>query len=195
VAYVEDFRYLMSIKPSGITDIFLSFFKIGLFTIGGGLAMIPLIERVAVEKKRWIHEDEIADIIAICQSVPGVIAINISIFIGYKRAGMKGALAAVFGVVLPSFIIILFVSQLLIEFHTNPYVQKAFVGAKAGVTALLAVVVIRLWRQVVTDVYTVIIALVSFASVIIFGVHPFIVITVGGLTGFTAFLIKRYVVL
>ena len=166
-----------------ILDIFITFFKIGSFTIGGGLAMIPLIERETVQNKGWIKEEEISDVISLCQSVPGVIAINISIFIGYRRAGLMGAFFAALGVILPSFLIILILSSILLRNYSNPYVQKIFAGAKIGVTALLAAILIKLGKQIIKDIYTFVAALCAFAAIIIFGVHPFVVIGFGIISG------------
>jgi chromate transporter len=121
-----------------LVRMFLTFFRIGAFTIGGGYAMLPLIEREFVEKQGWVSEDEIVDIFAIVQSVPGVIAINSSIFIGYRIAGLAGALAATLGMVLPSFIIISVIAAFFVQFRDIPAVQNAFAGIRAGVTALFA---------------------------------------------------------
>jgi len=173
----------MNIGINALFDIFITFFKIGSFTIGGGLAMIPLIERETVQNKGWIKEEEISDVISLCQSVPGVIAINISIFIGYRRAGLIGAFFAALGVILPSFLIIMLLSNILLKNYSNPYVQKIFAGAKVGVTALLAAVLIKLSRQIIKDAYAFIVAFCAFAAVIVFDVHPFIVIGFGIILG------------
>ncbi len=118
-------------------DVFWSFFKIGAFTFGGGYAMVPLIQKEAVEKKGWITDDDILEIIAIAESTPGPIAINSATFVGYRAAGFFGAAAATFGVVLPSFVIILVISYILEEFQAFKPVQYAFFGIRAGVLALV----------------------------------------------------------
>ncbi len=120
-----------------LLTLFLTFFKIGAFTFGGGYAMIPLIQRETVEKHKWITEDDILDIIAIAESTPGPIAINSATFVGYKTAGFFGAVLATLGVVLPSFCIILVISYVLREFREIKAVQYAFEGIRAGVLALL----------------------------------------------------------
>ena len=117
--------------------LFLTFFKIGAFTFGGGYAMIPLIQKEVVEDKQWITDDDILEIIAIAESTPGPIAINSATFVGYRVCGFWGSFFATFGVVLPSFVIILAVSALLGEFQNIPVVQYAFNGIRAGVLALL----------------------------------------------------------
>lgn len=118
-------------------ELFLTFLKIGGFTFGGGYAMIPLIQREAVEKKGWITDDDILEIVAIAESTPGPIAINAATFVGYRTCGFWGAACATFGVVLPSFVIILMVSYVLEQFQQIRAVQYAFNGIRAGVLALL----------------------------------------------------------
>ena len=120
-----------------LLELFLVFFKIGAFTFGGGYAMIPLIQREAVDHRKWVTEDDILDIVAIAESTPGPIAINSATFVGYRAAGVLGSAAATFGVVLPSFVIILALSFVLQQFQEVRAVQYAFRGIQAGVLALL----------------------------------------------------------
>ena len=120
-----------------LLSLFWTFFKIGGFTFGGGYAMIPLIQKEAVEKKGWVTDDDILEIIAIAESTPGPIAINSATFVGYRTAGFFGAACATFGVVLPSFVIILMISFVLTQFQELKAVQYAFNGIRAGVLALL----------------------------------------------------------
>ncbi|HBC28701.1 MAG TPA: hypothetical protein DC006_03330, partial [Prevotellaceae bacterium] len=98
-------------------DLFRNFFHIGLFTIGGGYAMIPLIQQKVVEKKKWVSEAELVDLMAVAQSCPGIFAVNISIFIGYKLRGVKGALCSTLGACLPSFVIILSIAMIFQQFN------------------------------------------------------------------------------
>ena len=118
-------------------QIFCSFFKIGAFTFGGGYAMIPLIQREAVEKRKWVTDEDILDIVAIAESTPGPIAINSATFVGYRAAGVLGSACATLGVVLPSFVIILALSFILAQFQQLEAVRFAFAGIRAGVLALL----------------------------------------------------------
>ena len=124
-------------KLKRIWALFCTFFKIGAFTFGGGYAMIPLIQKEAVEKNGWITDDDILEIIAIAESTPGPIAINSATFVGYRTAGFWGAFCATLGVVLPSFVIILAISYVLREFQQIKAVRYAFNGIRAGVLALL----------------------------------------------------------
>ena len=120
-----------------ILELFLTFAKIGLFTFGGGYAMISLIERTCVEQKEWITHDEMMDITVIAESTPGPIAINCATFVGYKRKGLPGALAATLGVVLPSFVIIFVISMFLDRFLEIRWVANAFQGIKIAVGLLI----------------------------------------------------------
>ena len=124
-------------KLKRLWQLFATFFKIGAFTFGGGYAMIPLIQKEAVEKHQWVTDDDILEIIAIAESTPGPIAINSATFVGYRTCGVLGAACATIGVVLPSFVIILAISYVLNEFQNIKAVQYAFNGIRAGVLALL----------------------------------------------------------
>ncbi|MBQ8683683.1 MAG: chromate transporter [Clostridia bacterium] len=127
----------MKNKGHLLWQLFAAFFRIGAFTFGGGYAMIPLIQREVVENKKWATDEEVLEIIAIAESTPGPIAINTATFIGTRTAGFLGAACATFGVVLPSFLIILPISYVLAEFQNLQVVQYAFNGIRAGVLALL----------------------------------------------------------
>lgn len=117
--------------------VFATFFKIGAFTFGGGYAMIPLIQKEAVEKHGWVTDEDILEIIAIAESTPGPIAINSATFVGYRTCGVLGSVCATLGVVLPSFVIIYAISFVLRQFQEIKAVQYAFQGIRAGVLALL----------------------------------------------------------
>ena len=114
------------------------FFKIGAFTIGGGYAMVPLIENEIVTKRNWISKDDFIDLLAIAQSAPGILAVNISIFIGYKLRGIRGSLVTALGTVLPSFVIILAIAMFFHNFKDNPIVERIFKGIRPAVVALIA---------------------------------------------------------
>ena len=120
-------------------DTFRTFFKIGMVTFGGGYAMIPIIQREVVENHKWTTEQELLDLIAIAQSCPGVFAINISSFIGYKLRKVKGAICTALATALPSFIIILLIAMFFHQFEDNRVVQAIFRGIRPAVVALIAV--------------------------------------------------------
>ena len=127
----------MKVSWKTLWQVFITFFKIGAFTFGGGYAMIPLIQREAVENRKWVTDEDILDIITIAESTPGPIAINSATFVGYRAAGVLGSVAGTLGVVLPSFCVILLISYVLREFQDILAVQYAFAGIRAGVLALI----------------------------------------------------------
>jgi chromate transporter len=116
--------------------LFSTFFKMALFTVGGGYAMLPVMEDEFVKKKKWVKPEDIVDVMAIVQSVPGIIAVNASVFVGYRVAGILGALAASIGVIAPSFIIIVIIAAFMSSIGNVDMISKAFLGVKAGVCAL-----------------------------------------------------------
>lgn len=128
-------------------QVFVTFLKIGGFTFGGGYAMIPLIQREAVERHGWVSDEDILEIIAIAESTPGPIAINAATFIGCRVAGVAGALAATLGVVLPSFVIILLIAGVLDRFRELEVIRWAFVGIRAGVLALIVKAMVNMYRK------------------------------------------------
>lgn len=128
-------------------QLFLIFFKIGAFTLGGGYAMLPLIEAELVNKHKWIGKKEFLDMTAMAQSAPGILAVNMAIFTGYKLRSYMGAIAATLGAVLPSFVIILLVAIFFRDFKNNPWVERIFAGIRPAVVALIAVPVFRLSRS------------------------------------------------
>ena len=116
-----------------LSQLVFSFMKVGLFTFGGGYAMISVITDTCVEKKRWLTQDEMMDLTVVAESTPGPIAINCATYVGYKLAGMAGAVVATLGIVVPSFVIIYLISNFLDNFLAYPLVTKAFLGIKVGV--------------------------------------------------------------
>lgn len=129
-------------------QLFWTYLKIGTFTIGGGYAMLPLIEREVVERHRWIDAQEFVNMIALAQAAPGLIAVNSAIFIGWKIYGWRGIVATVLGAVLPSFIIILLIAMLFKEIQHNPTVEAIFKGVRPAVVALIAAAVIKMAKHI-----------------------------------------------
>ena len=130
-----------------LLDLFLTFAKVGLFTFGGGYAMISLIENSCVEKKGWITHDEMMNVTVIAESTPGPIAINCATFVGYKQKGMIGAIAATIGMVLPSFCIIFLISMFLDNFLEIAWIAHAFMGVKIAVGILILDAAIKMIRK------------------------------------------------
>ena len=130
-----------------LAELIKTFFKIGIFTLGGGYAMIPLIEEEVVNRHRWVSKEELLDLIAIAQSCPGVFAINIAIFVGYKLQKVRGALASTLGTALPSFLIILAIAIFFKAFEDNRVIAAMFRGIRPAVVALIAVPTFRMAQR------------------------------------------------
>ena len=150
-------------RTQNLISLFLIFMKIGLFTFGGGYAMIPLIQRETVDNKKWISDKDILDIVAIAESTPGPIAINAATFIGYRVGGFLGAMAATVGVVLPSFTIIAAISYVLAAFQNVVWIQYAFIGIRAGVLALIVKALWSMYKQSPKGVFSYLIMFGAFA--------------------------------
>lgn len=166
----------MDRRAKRLWQLFATFFKIGLFTFGGGYAMISLIQEEAVARKHWISDQDILDIVAIAESTPGPIAINSATFVGCQVAGTAGSAAATFGVVLPSFLIILAVSFVLQAFQSLRAVQYAFWGVKAGVLALLLRALWKMYSQAPKEVISYIIMALALVLVAFLKVNVLLVI-------------------
>ena len=152
--------------------LFVTFFKIGLFTIGGGYAMIPLIEREVVDRHGWINREDFLDLLAIAQSAPGVFAVNISIFIGYRLRGVRGSIFCALGTVLPSVIIILAIAMFLGQFRENRVVANVLKGIRPAVIALILTPTIRLASDVGLNRWNWWVPLVSALLIWWLGVSP-----------------------
>jgi chromate transporter len=163
---------------------FRTFFKIGIFTLGGGYAMIPLIEEEVVNRHRWVSKDEMLDLIAIAQSCPGVFAINISIFIGYKLNKVRGALATTMGTALPSFMIILAIAMFFHQFEDNHVVAAMFQGIRPAVVALIAVPTFNMGKRAKLNKFTIWIPIVSALLIWLMGVSPIWIIIAAGIGGY-----------
>ena len=157
---------------------FLTFFKVGAFTLGGGYAMIPLIEREVVDKKQWLDKTSFLDLIAVAQSAPGVFAVNMAIFVGYKLKGVKGAITTALGAILPSFIIILAIAVFLYGFKDNELVISIFKGIRPAVVALIAVPVLSTAKTAGITYKTVVIPIVTALLIWLLNVSPIYIVMV-----------------
>lgn len=163
---------------ASLKELFLVFMKIGAFTIGGGYAMIPLIKN-ELDRRKWIGEDELPDIIALAQSAPGILAVNVSIFAGYKIKGLKGSITATLGSILPSFLIILAIAMAFTNFKDNPTVISIFKGIRPVVVALIASPMISMARKSDKTWWAWCITGASFLAVSFLSVSPiYIILTV-----------------
>ena len=172
-----------SLKENLYLQLFYEFFKLGLFTIGGGMAMLPLIQDMVVNKKRWMSEEEAIDAIAISQGLPGVIAINMATYIGRKQKGFWGSVCATIGVILPSFLIIILVSEALRAMGGNSYLQGALTGIKAAAIGLIGYSAYTIGRKVLKDVFSWIIAVAAFVAIVAFDFSAVVVIVCALLAG------------
>lgn len=171
-------------KKVSLWQLFWVFAKIGAFTIGGGYAMIPIIQ-AEMSRRGWISDDDLPDIVALSQSAPGVMAVNISIFAGHKLRGFKGSVAATLGSILPSFLIILGIAMFFSAFKDNPYVERAFKGIRPVVISLIAVPMVNMARKSCKNVWTWLLALVSLVLVAFLNVSPIYIILCVIVLGFS----------
>lgn len=151
-------------------DLFSVFFKIGLCTFGGGIAMLPILERELAEKRNWTTSDELLDYFAIGQSTPGIIAVNVATFIGYKRAGLIGGCVATFGMVFPSIIIITLIAKFISNFSEIEWVQKALKGINVAVAAILTSAVYKFSKKSVKNLFGFLLLVIAFLLIFVFNV-------------------------
>lgn len=170
--------------PASLSRLFTTFFRIGLFTFGGGYAMIPLIESDVVQRNRWVGKEDFVDLLAVAQSAPGVFAVNMAVFIGYKLRGVRGALAAAFGCVLPSVVIILLIALFFRQFRHIEAVNNVFKGLRPVVVALIAVPVFNVAKAAKVGWSMAWIPVLSAVLIVALGVSPVFVILAAGLAGF-----------
>ena len=159
-------------------ELFTTFFKVGTFTIGGGYAMIPLIQREVVERHKWLSDEEMLDVIALSQTMPGIMAANIAAVVGQKLRGVKGALLAVLGNILMPIIFILLIAVFFRQFKDNPTVEHIFMGIRPAVVALIAAPVFTLARKAGVTLRTVWIPLLAALLISLFGISPVLVILI-----------------
>ncbi|KAA6302372.1 MAG: Chromate transport protein [Candidatus Ordinivivax streblomastigis] len=164
-------------------QIFGTFAKVGTFTIGGGYAMLPLIQKEVVEKKRWVSSDAFVDMIALSQSVPGVMAVNISILTGYHIKGIRGSMVAALGTILPSFFLLLLIAMFFRNFQDNVYIAKMFKAIRPAVVALIAVPVFTTAQTIGMNLKTVVIPVASALLIWYWGVSPVYVVLVAAIGG------------
>lgn len=170
-------------KNNKTLQLFLTFLKIGAFTFGGGYAMIPLIQREIVDRKAWLAKDDLLDIVAIAETTPGPIAINTATFVGYRVAGIWGAIVSTLGVVLPSFWIIVLIAMLFRNFKDAEVVRYAFWGIRIGVLALIVNAMISMYKQCPKQIVSYAVALFALIAVAIFNLNVLYIIVVAALIG------------
>lgn len=167
-----------------LSELYMAFFRIGGFTIGGGYVMLPMMQKEVVDNKGWVSDEDMVNYYALSSSVPGVIAINTATMVGYRMRGLVGAVSATAGMVTPSLVIIMFIAAFLSRFQDYPLVQSAFSGIRVAVFAVMVMAVIRIGKKVIKDWWGWLYAVLAFTAVAVFGVSPIYVILVAiGLGG------------
>ncbi|UTC43613.1 chromate transporter [Treponema sp. OMZ 857] len=172
-------------------QLFTAFFKIGLFTFGGGMSMLPMLQKELVESKKWLTEEEILNYFAIGQCTPGIIAVNVATFCGYKRAGLSGAIVSTIGIVCPSWIVITLIAGSISRFSDIVWIQRAMKGVYVAVAALLARAVFTFGKKIITDFVTAGIAAGAFLAMSVWNISGILIVLAAGIIGFCAQIIRN----
>ena len=177
-------------------EILITFFSLGLFTFGGGYAMIPLLKETIVNKKHWMTDDEVLEMIAIAESTPGPIAINMATYVGYKRKGFFGSIFATLGVVLPSLIIIYLISLFFDAFMSNQIIQYAFTGIKCGVAILITKTGIDMLIKCKKNIVNIVLFTITLVTMIVIDLFAInfsaiLLLLIGGVTGIVVYTLYR----
>lgn len=169
-----------------LLEIYAAFFRMGIVTFGGGYAMLPILQREAVERKQWVTNEEVMDYYAVSQGMPGIIAVNVSVFIGYRQKKIAGGVAAALGVVSPCLLIITVIAAFLSNFQDNLYVKYAFAGVSICVAALILNSVIGLWKKGVTDWFGIALCAALFLGMELTSVSPILMVICAAVLGVAA---------
>lgn len=172
-------------------DLFLTFARIGVCTFGGGMAMLPILQREIVEEKKWATDEELTDYYAVGQCTPGIIAVNTATFIGFKLKGVWGGILATLGVVFPSLVIITAIAAFLSNFADYPVVQHALAGINAAVVALIASSVLKLGKSNLRDLFSTLVFLAVLLLAFFVGISPVLLVLAAGLGGYAAYRLRR----
>ena len=181
--YTKENRNKGVVNMKDLWVLFTTFSRIGLFTFGGGYAMLPMLQKEIVERHHWASENEIMDYFAVGQCTPGVIAVNTATFIGYKQKGILGGIAATIGVIFPSLIIITLIASILSNFSDYPMVQHAFAGIRIVVAALVLNVVVKMYKSAVSDWLGICIFLITLILGLVLSLSPVVYIIISALLG------------
>lgn len=170
-------------KIKNLFNLYFSFAKIGTFTIGGGLAMMPMMQAELIEKRKWITDEELIDYYAVGQSTPGIVAVNVATFVGYKQMGIIGGIFATLGMVTPSLVIIMILASLINSINDFPIIQKALKGINVAVAALLTSTIINFMKKTIKKFTNAIFMMISFLLVFVFKLPSFWIILFALLIG------------
>jgi len=172
-------------------QLFATFFKIGLFTFGGGMSMLPMLQKELVESKKWLTDEEILNYFAIGQCTPGIIAVNVATFCGYKRAGLSGAIVSTVGIVCPSWIVITLIASSISRFSEIAWIQRAMKGVYVAVAALLTRAVFTFGKKILPALVTAAIAAGAFLAMSVWNVSGILIVLAAGIIGFCAQIIRN----
>lgn len=161
-----------------MTELFVTFFKLGLFTIGGGVAMIPILRDIVTNQKHWFSDEEAVDILSICQTLPGVVAVNMATYVGFKRRGLLGSFVATTGIIMPSFIIILLIANGLNFIRENRILLGALGGLKAAAVGLILIAIWSIGKTVLKDAFSIIGGIISMILIIVLHVKVALVVLI-----------------
>ena len=181
----------MKNKLKDFFELYFAFVKIGAFTFGGGLAMMPIMQRELIEKRGWITDDELIDYFAIGQSTPGIIAVNVATFVGYKRLGWPGGIIGTLGVVTPSWVISMILAGAISSIDRYPLAQKALKGINVAVAALLTSVIVKFSKKNIKNIWNALFMLLAFVLIYFFKVQSVWIILEALLTGCLLTLYKQ----
>ena len=168
-----------------LIELFIVFFKLGAFTIGGGIAMLPLLQNTLINEKKWFTKEEFMDIVAVCQSLPGVVAINMATYVGYKKKGLAGSIVSTFGVTIPSFTMILIIAKFITSMGDNGVLMGAMAGLRAAALGMVVVALIQLMPAAIKNKWAMLAAIVAFVLIAILKVNTAYVILLFAILGIT----------
>ena len=166
-----------------LVELFIVFFKLGAFTIGGGIAMLPLLQNTLINEKRWFTKEEFMDVVAVCQSLPGVVAINMATYVEYKKKGLAGSLVSTFGVVIPSFTMILIIARFISSLGDNGVLMGAMAGLRAAALGMVAVAMIQLMPAAIKNKWAMLAAAAAFVLIAVLRVNTAYVILLFAVLG------------
>lgn len=168
-----------------LIELFIVFFKLGAFTIGGGIAMLPLLQNTLINEKKWFTKEEFMDIVAVCQSLPGVVAINMATYVGYKKKGLIGSVVSTFGVTIPSFTMILIIARFITSLGDNGVLMGAMAGLRAAALGMVVVALIQLMPAAIKNKWAMLAAVVAFVLIAVLKVNTAYVILLFAVLGIT----------
>lgn len=172
-------------------QLFTTFLSISPVTFGGGYGMIPLLEKVIVKQNKWMEPEEMVDVLAVAQTVPGSVAVNAATFIGFQVAGIAGAVAATIGVIAPAFLIVITLAAFFLGVQQHPVIQAAFLGIRPAIVALILFAAIKTSKTAIVDKPTIVIAVLAFLALLFLPLSPIAVLLVGGASGIGIGLAKK----